>query len=1018
MWLLAGPGAGVASSSVVMPPEAATAEGGSYSGILAVRLRLQDVYDGSLFTNGPVRIKALRFRRDHTVASYPAADVDVRLTLSTTSKSPGALSTTFSENLGVDAKTVFQGALHLSSTNAVPTGGPAPFDVEIPLAATFDYDPAAGNLLLEIRTFTGAPNFWLDGVNSATDKASRCFGGNPDAGTADLVDSSVDPVEFVVDVLAPPSVEQVVLPPSALTSAGNDYSGLLTGDIRIQDIYDRSMFPSQPIRIKALRFRRHNSVGPVAPAPMDVEVALSASSKEADALSLTMDENLGSNNTVVFSGWLAISSTNAGTVGSTKPFDIEIPCTTPFVYDPAAGNLLVEIRTATGIAGLWTDAVSDPNDKASRQWAGSRTSTVAGIATTTADVLQVVYELVAPTRTAVLPPGMAAAAGNQPSTLFQGGWRAQMAYDKSLLPETPVRISALRFRRSPNTATISEGSIALKVSACATPRAPDTLSEVLDENLGVNATVVFDGDLVLSSTNNAAAGLPNPFDLEIPFSTPFLYNPAEGHLLFEVRTFTGIPGIITDNVLDPDDKAQWVFTPSPNGAVAPAVNSAVEVVQIVYEQVLVPSTAVLPPGMATVAGDQPSTLLQGGWRAQMAYDKSLLPETPVQISALRFRRAPNTATILPTSLNLRLSACTTPRAPDTLSGVLDENLGGDNVVVFEGDLVLASTNNAASGMPNPFDLQIPFSTPFVYYPAQGHLLFEIRTYTGVPGLVIDDVLNSDDKAQRIIVPDPNGTVAPIVNSSAEIIQIVYTALAIPPAPAILVEPVSLSVVEGQPAAFSVAASGADPLSYQWYFKDSVLAGAQANGLSIAAASSADAGTYHVVVTNISGSVTSAPATLVVRLLPRISRQPVGGRISMGSPVQLSVGSTGFGPLHYQWYRDGGLMSDATAPILFLNNVQPGDAGSYTVRVWNDDGFVFSEPAVVAVVSGEIAAAFVAEGLQLSVDGLAGASYAVEWSDDLVTWNPLATIVNANASWQLTDPTSGDARVRFYRLRKL
>jgi len=83
-------------------------------------------------------------------------------------------------------------------------------------------------------------------------------------------------------------------------------------------------------------------------------------------------------------------------------------------------------------------------------------------------------------------------------------------------------------------------------------------------------------------------------------------------------------------------------------------------------------------------------------------------------------------------------------------------------------------------------------------------------------------------------------------------------------PVVLVSPVGATVVQGDSAAFSVMASGAPTLAYQWRLDGTNLPGATSASFSIAAVQAANAGTYDVVVTNTSGSVTSAPANLTLR----------------------------------------------------------------------------------------------------------------------------------------------------------
>ena len=83
-------------------------------------------------------------------------------------------------------------------------------------------------------------------------------------------------------------------------------------------------------------------------------------------------------------------------------------------------------------------------------------------------------------------------------------------------------------------------------------------------------------------------------------------------------------------------------------------------------------------------------------------------------------------------------------------------------------------------------------------------------------------------------------------------------------PMITVQPVSIEAVEGGTAVFSVTASGAVPLSYQWRFNGTDITGAEARELTISHVKAADAGNYDVVVSNSLGSVTSDIAVLSIQ----------------------------------------------------------------------------------------------------------------------------------------------------------
>ncbi|HEY1164071.1 MAG TPA: carbohydrate-binding protein [Chitinophaga sp.] len=83
------------------------------------------------------------------------------------------------------------------------------------------------------------------------------------------------------------------------------------------------------------------------------------------------------------------------------------------------------------------------------------------------------------------------------------------------------------------------------------------------------------------------------------------------------------------------------------------------------------------------------------------------------------------------------------------------------------------------------------------------------------------------------------------------------------APAIVNHPVSASVVAGDPVTFTVAASGATPVSYQWQKNGVNIPNATAATYQIAQTTAADAGNYRCVVSNPIGNITSNPATLTI-----------------------------------------------------------------------------------------------------------------------------------------------------------
>src|SRR6266511_2166272 len=86
-------------------------------------------------------------------------------------------------------------------------------------------------------------------------------------------------------------------------------------------------------------------------------------------------------------------------------------------------------------------------------------------------------------------------------------------------------------------------------------------------------------------------------------------------------------------------------------------------------------------------------------------------------------------------------------------------------------------------------------------------------------------------------------------------------------PVIKTQPQSQTIDAGTPVTFSVEAQGNPPLSYQWKFNGTNIAGATTNTYTIANVSATNAGQYKVVVSNSDGPTLSNPAQLTVVTFP-------------------------------------------------------------------------------------------------------------------------------------------------------
>jgi hypothetical protein len=163
-------------------------------------------------------------------------------------------------------------------------------------------------------------------------------------------------------------------------------------------------------------------------------------------------------------------------------------------------------------------------------------------------------------------------------------------------------------------------------------------------------------------------------------------------------------------------------------------------------------------------------------------------------------------------------------------------------------------------------------------------------------------------------------------------------------PFIVTPPLSQTVQQGTAVLFNAGAVGASPLSYQWRKNGTNLAGQNLSFLALGSTTTNDNGNYTVVVTNVFGAVTSAPALLTVTQIfpPVITNPPVSLTVMVGANATFSVGVSGTAPFNYQWVRGGVALSGNDAPTLTLTNVTLADAGTYFVQVFNSAGLASSQ----------------------------------------------------------------------------
>lgn len=167
-------------------------------------------------------------------------------------------------------------------------------------------------------------------------------------------------------------------------------------------------------------------------------------------------------------------------------------------------------------------------------------------------------------------------------------------------------------------------------------------------------------------------------------------------------------------------------------------------------------------------------------------------------------------------------------------------------------------------------------------------------------------------------------------------------------PKIATQPLSQIKAYGGSVDFTAAATGTPPFAYQWKRNNVPLTDENSPTLSLSGLTAADAGRYSCTVSNDVGSVTSKTASLVLQTAPAITQQPLSATVDAFASITFAAAGSGSATLKYQWQKDGIDIPKATAKTYKIVSVQPGDAGSYRLRITNRVGTAMSDPAILAV----------------------------------------------------------------------
>jgi len=304
------------------------------------------------------------------------------------------------------------------------------------------------------------------------------------------------------------------------------------------------------------------------------------------------------------------------------------------------------------------------------------------------------------------------------------------------------------------------------------------------------------------------------------------------------------------------------------------------------------------------------------------------------------------------SANLPRRYCTRLTVPASNPNTVYATFGG-----FNSGNVWRSTNNGATWGNISGNLPSAPVNSLVVHPLNGNLLYvgtEVGVFASQDG---GTTWSTSNDGPANVAVDELFWMGPTLIAATHGRGVFSITPSTPPTITSQPQPANLRVLAGMPVSFSVSAAGSAPLSYQWRLNANKIIGATTSIYSLASAQTGNAGTYSVVVANLTGSVTSSNVNLSV--IPAL-------------PLPFALNTTNFNWITdaaRPWYGQSTVSHDqvASAKSYFITDGQQTSlraslTGPGILNFWwkvssqtNADTLTFTDSAggVGSQVSGEV-----------------------------------------------------------------
>ncbi len=139
----------------------------------------------------------------------------------------------------------------------------------------------------------------------------------------------------------------IVVPNTLATVEGNDnnFGPFFNNSVRYQQVYSASQFP--------IAFRPDGSVTNASLIILfdSVRIDLSTTSRTPSTLGTLFASNVGADDMTVFNSFVFVNAPVTGPPGGPKDFTVAFALN-PFIYDPSAGDLLLDVRAIESGGGI------------------------------------------------------------------------------------------------------------------------------------------------------------------------------------------------------------------------------------------------------------------------------------------------------------------------------------------------------------------------------------------------------------------------------------------------------------------------------------------------------------------------------------------------------------------------------------------------------------------------------------------------------------------------------------------